>query len=69
MVALLWFQTMRYYCPNLLFFKQRTTETVSKVFYSFVYLPKDLKMRLLISSAYHEGIKGVYLLTKYGPKK
>ena len=40
-----------------------------KHFILLVYLPKDLKMRLLISSAYHEGINGVYLLTKYGPKK
>ena len=40
-------------------------KTVSKAFYS---LPKALKMRWLISNANHEGITGVYLLTKYGPK-
>ena len=40
-------------------------KTVSKAFYS---LPKALKMRWLISSAYHKGINGVYLSTKCGPK-
>ena len=40
-------------------------KTVSKAVYS---LPKALKMRWLISSKYHEGINGVHLLTKYGPK-
>ena len=49
----------------VLFFKQRTTDNSLKSIYS---LPKALKMRWLISSAYHESINGVYLLTKYGPK-
>ena len=52
---------MRYYCPNLLFFKERTTENSLKSIFS---LPKALTMRWLISSAYHEGINGVNLLTK-----
>ena len=40
-------------------------KTVSKAFYSLL---KALKIRRLISSAYHEGINGVYLLTKDDPK-
>ena len=54
---------MRYYCPNLLFFKQRTSENSLK---SILFFAEALKMRWLISSAYHKGLNGVYLSTKYG---
>ena len=57
---------MRYYCPNLLFFKQRTTENSLK---SILFSAEGFKDEMrLVSSAYNEGINGVYLLTKYGPK-
>ena len=61
-------QSLSYIQTPLLIYSSLNKEqqkTVSKAFYS---LQKALKMRWLISSAYHEGINGVYLLTKYGPK-
>ena len=36
-----WFQTMWYYCPNLLFFKQRTTENSLKSILFFAEGFKD----------------------------
>ena len=35
---------------------------------NILFFAEGIKMRRLISMAYHEGIDGVYLLTKYGPK-
>ena len=55
---------MRYYCPNLLFFKQRTTENSLK---SILFFAEGFKDKMINFKCIHEGINGVYLLTKFGP--
>ena len=42
----LWFQTTRYYCPNLLFLKQRTTENSLK---SILFFAEGFKVEIMIN--------------------
>ena len=57
---------MLYYCPNLLFFKQRTTENSLK---SILFFAKGFKEEMIDFKCISWGYQwGFNLITKYGPK-